>query len=203
MVLIIPANFQLLPESKSPIGHWSCSAGGQWTHTYPRAWSLVGGWAGSCIPEPHPHTLKPCLVKLIWDTFLRGSSSTVLCRTRPLLNRQRYHVRINCLEALQVTELEPGVIWGNFSWLINSNSHLRKTEHLTTAYIPRQLCSFPAHEAFTPGLSANESDFHHHHLYLTCKIYSAGKTCTWLKTGYTIKDGEAPKCSKNSEGLCT
>lgn len=81
------------------------------------------------------------------------------------------NVRINWLETFQVTELEPGVIRGQ---LINSSSHLRKTEHLTTV----QIHSFPVHEAFTPGLSANESDFHHHHLYLTCKLYSAGKTST-------------------------
>lgn len=64
--------------------------------------------------------------------ILKSNPWAALCRTRPLLNRQKYHIRINCLETFRVTELEPGVITGNFSWLINSSSHLRKTENLTT-----------------------------------------------------------------------
>lgn len=142
---------------------------------------LMGCWAGNCTPGPHLYTLKPCLTWLIWDTVLRGtvpldSPSAVLCRTRPLVNKQSYRVRTSRLETFQVSELKVGVIWGDFSWLINPGSHLRKTAHLTTDFI----CCFPAHVVFTPGLSANGSDFHRH-LHLTCKLYSVGTTVNDLK----------------------
>lgn len=181
MVLTIPANFQLPPESTSPVGQQSCSAGGQWADTHRRAWPLMGCWAGNGMPGPHLHTLKPPLVWLIWDTVLGGvvplgSPSDVLCRMRPLVNRQSYRVRTSRLETFQVSELKAGVIWGNFSWLINPRSHLGKTVHLTTDLI----CCFPTNVVFTPGLSANESDFHHH-LYLTCKLYPVGTTVNDLK----------------------
>lgn len=178
---MIPVNFQLPLESMSPAGQWDCSAGGQWAHTHCRAWPLIGCWAGNHILGPYLRTLKPCLVWLIWDTVLAGmvplgSLSTVLCRTGPLVNRQSYHVRTSCLETFQVSELKAGVFWGDFSCLINPGSHLRKTVHLTTDLI----CCFPTHEVLTSGLSANESDFHHH-LYLTCKLHSVGTTVKDLK----------------------
>lgn len=91
MVLIIPADFQLLSESKSPVGHWSCNAGRQWAHTCPQAWPLVGCWAGSCIPRALPTHTKDLSRKTDLGHILKSNPWAVLCRTRPLLNRQIPH----------------------------------------------------------------------------------------------------------------
>lgn len=116
----------------SPRGTVPCEAmklqrWGEGGHTHHWAWPLMGCWAGNYIPELHLHTLKPHLVRLIWDTVLGstvplGSPPPVLCSTGPLVNRQSYCVRSRPLETFQVSELKAGVMWGNFSWLMNPRS---------------------------------------------------------------------------------
>lgn len=167
------------PRGHKPREATSLQCWGWWTHTHHPAWRPTGG--GNCTPGPHLHTWKPHLTWLIWDTILGGivslgSPSAVLCRTRPLVNRQSYCLRTSCLETFPVSKLKAGVIWGDFSWMVNPGSQLRKTVHLITNFI----CCFPTCVAFTPGLHINESDFHHH-LHLMHKLCSVGTTVNYLK----------------------
>lgn len=131
--------FSAPPRGQKPCGALELQC--QWAVGTHLLLSLASG--GMLSWKLHPRASPPHTKALSHITDLGHifSPLAVLCRTRPLLNRQRYHVRINCFETFQVTELEPGVIRGNFRnlktqlklrWELNSSSHLRKTEYLTT-----------------------------------------------------------------------